>query len=72
MNSFEQSSLGSEDGVMMSTFYLLKHEGELKPGDDVISITILPAPKSLLSDVLGRNQGTWTLISVNRWTEEDY
>ena len=72
MNSFEQSPLGSEDGVMMSTFYLLKHEGELKPGDDVISITMLPAPKSLLSDVLGRNQGTWTLISVNRWTEEDY
>ena len=72
MNSFEQSPLGSEDGVMMTTFYLLKHKGELKPGDDVISITMLPAPKSLLSDVLGRNQGTWTLISVNRWTEEDY
>jgi len=72
MNSFEQSPLGSDDGVMMTTFYLLKHKGELKPGDDVISITILPAPKSLLSDVLGRNQGTWTLISVNRWTEEDY
>ena len=72
MNSFEQSPLGSEDGVMMTTFYLLKHKGELKPGDDVISITILPAPKSLLSDVLGRNQGTWTLISVNHWTEEDY
>jgi len=72
MNSFEQSPLGSDDGVMMTNFYLLKHKGELKPGDDVISITILPAPKSLLSDVLGRNQGTWTLISVNRWTEEDY
>ena len=72
MNSFEQSPLGSEDGVMMTTFYLLKHKGELKTGDDVISITILPAPKSLLSDVLGRNQGTWTLISVNHWTEEDY
>ena len=72
MNSFEQSPLGSEDGVMMTTFYLLKHKGELKPGDDVISITMLPAPKSLLSDVLGRNQGTWTLISVNHWTEEDY
>jgi len=72
MNSFEQSPLGSEDGVMTTTFYLLKHKGELKPGDDVISITILPAPKSLLSDVLGRNQGTWTLISVNHWTEEDY
>ena len=72
MNSFEQSPLGSDDGVMMTTFYLLKHKGELEPGDDVISITILPAPKSLLSDVLGRNQGTWTLISVNRWTEEDY
>ena len=72
MNSFEQSPLGSEDGVMMTTFYLLKHKGELKPGDDVISITMLPAPKSLLSDVLGRNQGTWTLISANRWAEEDY
>jgi len=72
MNSFEQSPLGSDDGVMMTNFYLLRHKGELKPGDDVISITILPAPKSLLSDVLGRNQGTWTLISVNHWTEEGY
>jgi hypothetical protein len=57
---------------MISYFYLLKHQGDLKVGDDVVSMTIRPAPKSLLSDALGRNQGTWTLISINRWTEEDY
>jgi hypothetical protein len=72
INSFEQYELASQDGAMMTTFYLLKHKGELKKGDDVVSVTIQPAPKSILSDVLGRNQGTWTLISINRWTEEDY
>ncbi len=34
------------------------------------SMTILKAPKDLLSDALGRNQGIWTLISINRWEEE--
>jgi len=72
INSFEQYKLGSQDGTMMTNFYLLKHKGELKAGDDVVSITIQQAPKSILTDVLGRNQGTWTLISINRWTEEDY
>jgi hypothetical protein len=72
INSFEQSELASQDGAVMTTFYLLKHKGELKTGDDVVSMTIQPAPKSILSDVLGRNQGTWTLISISRWTEEDY
>lgn len=72
INSFEQSELASQDGAIMTTFYLLKHKGELKTGDDVVSMTIQPAPKSILSDVLGRNQGTWTLISISRWTEEDY
>ena len=72
INSLEQSELGSQDGAIMTTFYLLEHEGDLKNGDDVIAMTIQPAPKSILSDALGRNQGTWTLISINRWTEEDY
>ncbi len=72
INSFEQSELASQEGAMMTTFYLLKHEGELKEGDDVVSMTIQPAPKSILSDALGRNQGTWTLISISRWTEEEY
>ena len=70
VNGLEQyESYTGEDG-MMTTFYLLKHQGELKPGDDVVSLTIQPAPKSVLSDVLGRNQGVWTLISISRWTEE--
>jgi hypothetical protein len=72
VNSFEQSELISQNGEMMSTFYLLKHQGDLKVGDDVVSMTIQPAPKSILSDALGRNQGTWTLISISRWTEEEY
>ena len=72
VNSFEQSELISQNGAMISSFYLLKHQGDLKVGDDVVSMTIQPAPKSILSDALGRNQGTWTLISISRWTEEDY
>ena len=70
VNSLEQYESYTGEGGMMTTFYLLKHQGELKPGDDVVSLTIQPAPKSVLSDVLGRNQGVWTLISINRWTEE--
>lgn len=72
VNSFEQSESYSQSGGMITTFYLLKHQGDLKIGDDVVSMTIQPAPKSILSDALGRNQGTWTLISISRWTEEDY
>jgi len=72
VNNFEQSELFSQNGVMISSFYLLKHQGDLKIGDDVVSMTIQPAPKRILSDALGRNQGTWTLISISRWTEEDY
>lgn len=72
INGFEQSELASQDGTMITTFYLLKHKDELKKGDDVVSITIQQAPKSILSDALGRNQGTWTLISISRWIEEDY
>ena len=74
VNSFEQSEAISQEGdmIMISYFYLLKHKGELKTGDDVVSMTIQSAPKSILTDVLGRNQGTWTLISISRWTEEDY
>ncbi len=71
INSFEQSELISQEGAVMTTFYLLEHKGELKAGDDVLSLTIQPAPKSILSDVLGRNQGIWTLISISRWTEEN-
>ncbi len=70
VNSLEQYESYTGEGGMMTTFYLLKHQGELKPGDDVVSLTIQPAPKSVLSDVLGRNQGVWTLISISRWTEE--
>ncbi|MDX1315059.1 MAG: hypothetical protein R3356_06125 [Eudoraea sp.] len=74
VHSFEQAESYSQDDdvIMVSYFYLLKHKGELKPGDDVVSMTIQPAPKSILTDALGRNQGTWTLISISRWTEEDY
>ncbi len=72
VNSFEQSESYSEEGGMITNFYLLKHQGELKAGDDVVSLTIQKAPKSILSDILGRNQGVWTLISISRWTEENY
>ncbi len=71
VNNLEQYESYTGEGGMMTTFYLLKHQGELKPGDDVVSLTIQPAPKSVLSDVLGRNQGVWTLISISRWTEEE-
>lgn len=69
INSFEQMESASEELGVMTNFYLLEHDGELKSGDDVISVTIMSAPKSILSDALGRNQGTWTLISVSNWTE---
>ena len=74
MNSLEQSEAISQDGEMkmISYFYLLTHQGDLQTGDDVVSMTIQSAPRSILSDALGRNQGTWTLISISRWTEEDY
>ena len=74
VNNFEQSESYSQEGdmIMISYFYLLKHQGDLKVGDDVVSMTIQPAPNSILADALGRNQGTWTLISISRWTEEDY
>lgn len=74
VNSFEQSESYSQEGdmIMISYFYLLKHQGDLKVGDDVVSMTIQPAPNSILIDALDRNQGTWTLISISRWTEEDY
>ncbi|NNF35086.1 MAG: hypothetical protein HKN68_13310 [Saprospiraceae bacterium] len=72
VNSFEQSESPFQDGTIMTTFYLLTHDGDIKTGDDVISMTILPSPKSILSDALGKNQGTWTLISISRWIEEEY
>ena len=72
VNSLEQYESYSGEEGMMTSFYLLKHQGDLKAGDDVVSLTIQPAPKSILSDVLGRNQGVWTLISISRWTEEGY
>ena len=72
VNSFEQSEMYGRNGAIITTFYLLEHQGDLKVGDDVVSLTIQPAPKSILSDALGRNQGTWTLLSISRWTEEDY
>ncbi|GGD40328.1 hypothetical protein [Muriicola marianensis] len=72
ITNFEQLESISEDGGTITTFYLLEHDGPLKDGDDVISMTIQPAPESILIDVLGLNQGTWTLISINRWIEEGY
>lgn len=69
----EQSEMASEDGDVMVTYMkCLTHDGELKTGDDVIVLTIMKASKDILSDALGRNQGTWTLICINRWVEEDY
>ena len=71
--SLEQSEMASDDENLMITYMtFLQHEGDVEVGDDVVNLTILPAPKGLLSDALGRNQGTWTLICVNRWVEEDY
>ena len=64
---------GDDDEEIMITYMIcLNHEGEAEVGDDIVHLTILKAPKGLLSDALGRNQGTWTLISINRWKEEDY
>lgn len=62
---------GEDDSEIMITYMVcLNHEGEVEEGDDVVHLTILEAPKDLLSDALGRNQGTWTLICINRWVEE--
>jgi len=73
VTSLEQSEMASdEENLMISYMTLLQHEGDVEVGDDVVNLTIMPAPKGLLSDALGRNQGTWTLICVNRWVEEDY
>jgi len=63
---------GNDEEIIITNMICLTHEGEVKEGDDVIHLTILKAPKDLLSDALGRNQGVWTLISINRWVEEDY
>ncbi|MFC2168003.1 hypothetical protein ACFLRW_03390 [Acidobacteriota bacterium] len=69
----EQSSMfGDDDKEIMITYMVcLTHEGEVETGDDVVHLTIIEAPKDLLSDALGRNQGIWTLISINRWVEEN-
>lgn len=73
ITSLEQSEMASnEESLMITYMTFLQHEGDVEVGDDVVNLTILPAPKGLLSDALGRNQGTWTLICVNRWVEEDY
>lgn len=73
LTSEEQSEMASDDESLMITYMtFLQHEGDVEVGDDVVTLTFLPAPKGLLSDALGRNQGTWTLICVNRWVEEDY
>jgi hypothetical protein len=69
INNFEQSEQISDEAVLITTFYLLKHKQEPKAGDKVISVTIQPAPKSILSDALGRNQGNWTLLSISQWIE---
>jgi hypothetical protein len=70
----EKAEMFDEDDKKILIIYkvCLKHEGEVKEGDDVVHLTILEAPKELLSDALGRNQGTWTLICINRWTEEGF
>ncbi len=49
----------------------LEHPGEVRPGDDVVALTLMQAPREMLSEVFGSNQGTWTLISVNEWVEEE-
>lgn len=62
-----------EGEILVTTIYCLDHAGEMKAGDDVIAIDLFKAPPEFLSDLLGRNQGVWTMISVNRWVEEgDY
>lgn len=70
----ERSTMFNDNDEEITITYMvcLTHEGEVQAGDDVVHLTILSAPKGLLSDALGRNQGTWTLISINRWTEEDH
>ena len=73
LTTLEQSEMASdEENLMITDMTFLQHEGDVEVGDDVVKLIILPAPKRLLSDALGRNQGTWTLICVNRWVEEDY
>jgi hypothetical protein len=61
-----------EGELLLASVYCLDHAGEVKEGDDVIAISLFKAPPEILSDLLGRNQGVWTMISFNRWVEEEY
>jgi hypothetical protein len=68
----ESSMYVDDSEVPYYSLYCLTHKGELKAGDDVIAVDITRPERGLLSEVVGRNQGTWTIISINRWVEEEY
>lgn len=68
----EYEMLHDEKTYTAVTIYCLDKSGNIAPGDKIIAITLSAAPKEILSDILGRNQGTWTLVSISSWVEESY
>lgn len=69
----DESPMAFEEGeLMMTSILCLNHSGETKAGDKVTVITIFKAPAPILSDLIGRKQGDWTIFSINSWVEEDY
>lgn len=69
----DESPMAFEEGeFMMTSLLCLDHEGEPRAGDNVIVITLFKAPPQILSDLIGRNQGNWTVVVFNSWLEEDY
>ena len=69
----DESPMAFEEGeIMMTSLLCLDHEGEAGAGDHVTAISLFKAPPRILSDLIGRTQGDWTVIIFNSWVEEEY
>ncbi len=69
----DESPMAFEEGeFMMTSILCLDHAGETRAGDNVIAINLFKAPPPILSDLIGRTQGDWTVACFNSWLEEDY
>lgn len=66
-----EGTMATDDAeIPMNTIYCLTHEGPAnEDGDDIVAVTLMPAPAEMVGFEIGRNQGTWTLISFSHWTE---
>jgi hypothetical protein len=69
----DESPMAFEEGeFMMTSILCLDHAGETRAGDNVMAISLFKAPPPILSDLIGRTQGEWTVVCFNSWLEEDY